>query len=46
MRAPIKLWKAKVPFSNEEEAGGPQLHQSLAVEEGILEGVAGEDRRV
>jgi hypothetical protein len=46
MRAPIKLWRAKVSLSNKEEAGGPQLHQSLAVEGGILEGVAGEDRRV
>jgi hypothetical protein len=46
MRAPIELWRAKVPFNNEEEAGGPQLHQPLAVEGGILEVVAGEDREV
>ncbi len=46
MRAPMELCRAKVPFNNEEEAGGPQLHQSLSVEEGSLEGVAGEDRGV
>jgi hypothetical protein len=44
MRAPIELWRAKVPFNNEGEAGGPQLHQPLAMEGGILEVVAGEDR--
>jgi hypothetical protein len=46
MRAPIELCRAKVPLNNEEEAEGPQLHQSLAVEEGHFEGVAGEDRGV
>ncbi len=46
MRAAIELCRAKVPLNNEEEAGGPQLHQSLAVEESNLEGVAREDRGV
>ncbi len=46
MRAPIELCRAKVPNNNEEEAGGPQLHRSLAVEEGNLEGVAEKDRGV
>ncbi len=46
MRAPIQQCRAKVPLNNEDEAEGPQLHQSLAVEEGNLEGVAGEDRGV
>ncbi len=31
---------------DEEEAGGPQLHQHPAVEGGNFEGVAGEDRGV
>jgi hypothetical protein len=46
MIAPIELCRAKVPINNEEEAGGPQLDQPLAVEEGNLEGVAGKDRGV
>jgi hypothetical protein len=46
IRAPIELCRAKILLNNEEEAGGPQLHQSLAVEESNLEGVAGEDRGV
>ena len=46
MKALIELCRAKVPFNNEGEAGGPQLHQPLAVEGGILEVVAGEDREV
>jgi hypothetical protein len=45
-RASSELLRAKVPLSIEEEAGGPQLHQPPAVEEGNLEGVAGEDRVV
>ncbi len=45
MKAPIELFRAKVPFNN-GEAGGPQLHQPLAVEGGILEVVAGQHREV
>ncbi len=46
MRALIELWRTKVPFNNEGEAKGPQLHQPLAVEGDILEVVAEEDREV
>jgi hypothetical protein len=46
IRAPIEQCRAKVPLNNEEETGGTQLHQCLAVEESNLEGVAGEDRGV
>ncbi len=46
MKAPIELSRAKVPFNNEGEAGGPQLHQPLAVEGGTFEVVAGQHREV
>jgi hypothetical protein len=46
MKALFELCRAKVPFNNEGEAGGSQLHQPLAVEGGILKVVAGQHREV
>ncbi len=46
MIALIELCRANVPFNNEGEAGGPQLHQPLAVEGGFLKVVAAQHREV